>query len=400
VLRWVPPAHSPVRLASVAAAAAGYRFGEDPRLRLERILRRAYDAQCAVLTGSGTQALELAIRAAWQLRPGSDTVALPSFGCYDLASAAVGAGAGIALYDLDPGSLGPDLASLEACLAGGVRVAVIAPLYGIPVDWETLEALADRYGALLIEDAAQGHGASWRHRPLGSLGRLSVLSFGRGKGWTGGGGGALLLRGEGMMAQVQVTRPGSSASPLAAAAAQALLSRPYLYALPRSLPALALGETRYHPPAPIRCMGAGPAALVLASRSEAAIEGAARRSAAERIRDALGGEYEGRLPVPPVESRPGFLRFPILLPDGLRSLSHPGRGLRLGAAAAYPSTLADLPQVRERLEGGPSEWPGARRLVRELVTLPTHGRVREGDERALLRLVPPRPPARSPLDAN
>ncbi len=108
-------------------------------------------------------------------------MALPAFTCYDIASAAVGAGVRVALYDVDPDTLGPDPASLERVLAAGAGAVVAGPLYGVPLEWDALRALADRHGALLIEDAAQGHGASWRGRPLGSLGDLSVLSFGRGK---------------------------------------------------------------------------------------------------------------------------------------------------------------------------------------------------------------------------
>ena len=52
--------------------------------------------------------------------------------------------------------------------------------------------IAERHGLAVVEDAAQGLGATWRGRPLGSFGDVSVLSFGRGKGWTGGVGGALL----------------------------------------------------------------------------------------------------------------------------------------------------------------------------------------------------------------
>src|SRR5439155_325596 len=89
----------------------------------------------------------------------------------------------------------PELDSLTAALTAGARLVVVTSLYGVPVQWRAVLECAAAVGAAVIEDAAQGFGASWLGRPLGSLGAVSVLSFGRGKGWTGGRGGALLARG-------------------------------------------------------------------------------------------------------------------------------------------------------------------------------------------------------------
>ena len=66
---------------------------------------------------------------------------------------------------------------------------VVAYLYGIPFDTAPVRAAAGAVGAWLIEDAAQGAGASFRGRALGAFGDLSMLSFGRGKGVTAGRGG-------------------------------------------------------------------------------------------------------------------------------------------------------------------------------------------------------------------
>src|SRR6266550_976971 len=188
-------AYSPVTAAaSLRAAAQTLHLGDDPRPRLRALLQREYDSRSVVLCGSGTQALTIAIREARRRVDPASPVALPAYSCFDVASAAVGADVRVSFYDLDPDTLGPDLSSLERVFRSGAGTAVIAPLYGLPIDWVPLAALAREYGAILIEDAAQGHGARWDGRPLGTLGDISTLSFGRGKGWTGGNGGALLTR--------------------------------------------------------------------------------------------------------------------------------------------------------------------------------------------------------------
>ena len=186
-----PATHLPQAFPSIFHAAVD-ALGEDPRGRLRAFLAERYLADEVVLVDSGTHALELAIRTAHAAIANRSsgsvpplTVALPAYSCYDLATAVIGANAQVELYDVNPQTLGPETRSFEAALGAGATVAVVAPLYGVPVDWDACSAVAARFGAVLIEDAAQGQGASWRGVPLGGVGGLSVLSFGRGKGWTG-----------------------------------------------------------------------------------------------------------------------------------------------------------------------------------------------------------------------
>src|SRR6185436_12116325 len=78
----------------------------------------------------------------------------------------------------------------------GVSAVVVAPLFGYPVDFPAVQSIADAAGVLVIEDAAQGAGATLNGVRVGALGTVSILSFARGKGTTGGSGGALLVRGD------------------------------------------------------------------------------------------------------------------------------------------------------------------------------------------------------------
>ncbi len=162
--------------------------------QLSTLLRRRYHSDHVVLCDSGTSALILALRVASDGAP-KPLVALPAYGCYDLATAAIAVGADVVLFDLDPETLAPDPVSFARALQRGPCAVVVAYLYGIPFDAAALSRQAAEVGAILIEDAAQGFGASVADTPCGGIGPLSVLSFGRGKGVTGGGGGALLMRG-------------------------------------------------------------------------------------------------------------------------------------------------------------------------------------------------------------
>jgi dTDP-4-amino-4,6-dideoxygalactose transaminase len=359
--------------------------------RAEELLAREFRAERAVLVDSGRSALRLAIQRSLPAEGrGKRVVALPAFQCYEVATAAVGVDCGMALYDIDPATLGPDMASLELALRAGASAVVIAPLYGVPVAWEPIAELVSRYRATAIEDAAQSHGASWKGAPLGSLGKISVVSFGRGKGWTGGGGGALLLRGAPAIhaaAAATLERPGAAAelTVVAATVLQALFGRARLYGIPASIPSLALGETRYHQPTPPRACSGFSAALIRRTLVAAADEATARRDNAELWMRILPAALLSRVPRAPGGGVAGYLRFPLRLrqDDARRALSE---GRAAGVAPSYPLPLSELEAVRPRLISPDATYPGAAALARELVTLPTHSRVADHDRAVILRL--------------
>ena len=147
--------YSPVPLRGLAAATAAALGGNRHSLdQLDLLLRREYASDEVLLCGSGTQAIQLAIQNGRDEIGRQVAVALPAFSCFDVASAAVGAKGPVILYDLDPLSLSPDLESLERALAAGARIVVVAPLYGIPVDWDAIQDLASSHGATLAQRIA------------------------------------------------------------------------------------------------------------------------------------------------------------------------------------------------------------------------------------------------------
>jgi perosamine synthetase len=384
------PVYSPLSLRSLAAAVVRQLAdGAGAADELERTLRTEYGAKQAVLVGSGTQALLLALRSAMAATR-TRRVALPAFSCFDVAAAAVGADAGISLYDLDPVTLGPDMASLERELMAGARVVVASPLYGIPVDWDALSALCARHGAILIEDAAQGHGARWRSSRLGSLGAISVISFGRGKGWSGGGGGAVLYRAvEPPPAEWIAGVGGGAAKSLARSTVQWGLGRPSTYWLPASIPWLGLGATRYHAVDAVQDAPALAVPLVLATRAAADEEALVRRRVAAELIEGLRASRATPV-VAPEGSEPGYLRLPLRAHGALADVRARERARRLGIMPSYPAPLASLAAVRPRLQSGGDVWPGADELVRTLLTVPTHSHVTPAEVERIVRFFTPR----------
>ena len=376
------PAHSPILGGAVLRAALrGVSGGADSRDRLSALVAGHCAARRVTLVGSGTQALQAAIEIGFAARCQRHVgrVALPAFSCFDVASAAVGAGATIVTYDVDPTTLQPDYDSLARALAEGAQVVVVAGLYGVPIDWHSVESCVAPHGAIAIEDAAQGFGAACRGRPAGSAGALAVLSFGRGKGWTGGSGGAVLVhdptltpfaeaREDALLDEDRASRSVTSML------AQWMLGRPSLYAVPHALPWLALGTTRYREPRAPRRLHRVAADLLLASREAALDEARTRRRNARTLMHSLGASRHVTTIRQVPDCDAGHLRFPFLSSRFAADGDTRSRGARLGIVPSYPMTLGELPAVRSRLTSRRST-PGAQTLVRSLFTAPTHSMV-------------------------
>ena len=344
---------------------------------LDAELREAFGASEVVLVDSGTSALAMALRAS---TPEGGVVALPAYACVDIGAAAIHARLRVRLYDVDPATLSADLDSVSRVLGAGVDTIVVSHLYGYPADVPAVTALATAHGASVIEDAAQGAWGSLGGKRLGAFGPLAVLSFGRGKGMTGGGGGALLAIGErapdALIAySTRIAAPASSLRTLAVTTAQWALGRPSLYALPSAVPSLHLGETIYHPAHDPRSITLASAALVRAALARADSDLAVRHRNAEVLELAARNSRDVTAIRSLAGAEPGYLRFPVRLADTrTRNREQPA----LGIVHGYPDTLAELAELRSSLIGDET-LPGARELQRSIVTLPTHSLMSEKD---------------------
>ena len=382
-----PPVHSPLSLSALTGGfAAALLPGAASRARARVLgkLGEEYGARAVLLADSGTSALALALRLAGQAAPGP--VALPAFSCYDIASAADAAEVPFLLYDLDPATLAPEPESLSKALGSGATAVVIVHLFGVPVDLAPVRNAMSAAPAILIEDAAQAVGAVLGERPAGAHGQLAVLSFGRGKGTTGGRGGALLVHDprlvdgcKALESEITETRDSAAGGLLV----QWALARPAVYAVPLSLPFLRLGETVYHAPARPRRMGRFGLGVLARTQALAAAEATVRRAHAARLLAAATSVPGVRgYPARP-GAEPGYLRFPLLLPAHAVAAGRTSQARRLGIWPSYPQSLADLPGFGERRLNRDDEFPGARILAERLVTLPVHSQLRPDDVAAL-----------------
>ena len=124
---------------------------------------------------SGTAALTIMLRAAG-IGPG-DEVIVPAHTFIASALAVHHAGAVAAYVDVDRGTGLIDHDAVEAAISPATAAVLAVHLYGQACAMESLRALAKRHGLLILEDAAQAHGATYRGARAGSLGHAAAFSF-------------------------------------------------------------------------------------------------------------------------------------------------------------------------------------------------------------------------------
>ena len=174
--------------------------------RFEYDLAQYSGAKYAVATVNGTAALHIALKLAGVIQ--DDEVLIPALTFVATANAVMYCNAVPHFVDSEENTLGIDVAKLRRylldhtkiiagqcvnTLTGGiVRAVVPMHTFGHPVDMDGLLDLASEFKLVVVEDAAESLGSTYKGKNTGTLGRLGVLSFNGNKTITTGGGGAIL----------------------------------------------------------------------------------------------------------------------------------------------------------------------------------------------------------------
>ena len=171
----------------------------EPVERFESDFARYIGAKHAIGVGSGLSAIELAL-AAHGIGSGDEVItAANTYIATVLAISAVGATP--VLVDADPMTYLIDPAAAAAAVTSRTRAIVPVHLYGQPVDLDAIMALAGRHNLVIVEDAAQAHGARYRGRTIGSFGNTAAFSFYPSKNLGACGDGGMIVTDDGQIAE-------------------------------------------------------------------------------------------------------------------------------------------------------------------------------------------------------
>lgn len=158
----------------------------------------------ALLTHSCTAALEMAAILC-NLKPG-DEVIMPSFTFVSTANAVVLRGATPVFVDIDHRSLNIDPDQVEAAITPHTRAIFAVHYAGFPAEMDRLNQIAQTHGLMVIEDAAQALGSTYKGRPAGCLGDIAAFSFHETKNIISGEGGAITVNRQDLVERAEIIR--------------------------------------------------------------------------------------------------------------------------------------------------------------------------------------------------
>jgi dTDP-4-amino-4,6-dideoxygalactose transaminase len=147
-----------------------------------------------LLTTSCTHALEMSAILA-NIKTG-DEIIMPSYTFVSTANAFVLRGAKIVFVDIRPDTMNIDECLIEAAITEKTKAIVPVHYAGVACEMDAILAIAKKYNLKIIEDAAQGIGAKYKEKMLGSIGDMGCYSFHETKNISCGEGGAILIKDE------------------------------------------------------------------------------------------------------------------------------------------------------------------------------------------------------------
>ncbi|MDQ7949306.1 MAG: DegT/DnrJ/EryC1/StrS family aminotransferase [Pedobacter sp.] len=173
----------------------GWISSEGPFVeRFEQEFSAYVDRKFGVAVANGSAALDIAVQALGLAE--GDEVIMPAFTIISPAFSVVRVGAVPVLVESDPLTFNMDVSLIEAKITPKTKAIIVVHIYGFPVDMDPVLELCEKHGLLLIEDAAEMHGQTYKGKKCGSFGDMSIFSFYPNKHITTGEGGMIVCNNE------------------------------------------------------------------------------------------------------------------------------------------------------------------------------------------------------------
>jgi len=355
--------------AAVASALEGRVAGDGPiGQRVEKRLADSLKAERVLLTTSCTHAMELALLAL-DVGPGQE-VLCPSFTFVSTANAVLRVGARPVFVDIEDATLGLDPEDAERRVTS--HTAALMPVHyaGVAPDMDALLDLAGRRGLKVVEDAAQGLGARWRGRALGTLGDGGCFSFHESKNVTCGEGGALVIGDPELARRAEVIREKGTNR------AAFLRGEVDKYTWVAEGSSYVLSDVL---------------AAILEAQLDKLPEIEARRAAVEgRYRAGLeewAGRAGVRLPSSPPECESNHHLFHLLYPDGVSRDRALATLRQRGVMATFHYVPLHSAPQGQAIGAHDTSLPVTDRVAATLLRLPLHPRLSEDDVDYVIEVV-------------
>ena len=386
VRRTLPPAAAEVTAGALLRAAAGIVVGKRYMRRVESQLKQYFGVRYVFLTSSGKSALTLILRALKNLA-NKRQVVIPAYTCFSVPAAVTRAGLDVRLCDIDPETFDFDYGCLEKTITGRTLCVVPTHLFGLPSDMTRVARLCNRDEVFVVEDAAQAMGGRYHDELLGTIGDVGFFSLARGKTITCGSGGVIVTNSDRIGRAIAQEYDGAGDPTIAETLRDflcLLLMRvfvhPRVFWVPKAIPWLGLGQTRYDVGFPIKRLSGVNAGALHAWQDRLSRTLRARADTATYFGAALGLQALRRASASPA-------RLPVVMEsrdarDRIYSLSEE-QGLGLGVM--YPTAINAIEELRAGFGG--QKAPAAELVAERLLTIPTHHLLSDRDKRAVCELL-------------
>jgi perosamine synthetase len=398
MFRFVPPAGSPLKINQVLhSMGVEMPSNRDAQERLQPIAGRLGVRHILGMC-SGRAALWLALKSLQRLQPARDVVAVPAYTCFSVPAAIVRAGLKVYPVEIEPKSLDFDPAGLAALRDTKLLCIIPCNLFGFPNNISAVRKTAQESGAFVIDDAAQALGSTRDGRRAGVRGDVGIYSLGRGKS-LGSVGGGLVVTDSDEIAEAIHSEAAALVDGLSATTGGMLLLKMFSYSLcihprlfwiPNSLPFLKLGTTEFEPSFTISKMHPLTAALLEQQLLEE-LDGInqIRRANAKAITSGLRGSCDFEVPTEEEDSKPTFVRLPVVARDRATRDRAVGllRDAGIGAAPFYPAAICDIPGIERYKSERNLHCVHAEELGQQLFTLPVHPFVEPQDIRRMVDIL-------------
>ena len=299
----------------------------------------------AVAVANGTAALDLILRA-YGIRQGDEVITTP-FSFIATANAVLYQGARPVFVDIDPETYNLDPNRVLEAITPRTRAIIAVHLYGHPADMKPLQEIAQDHRLILVEDAAQAHGALYQGKKVGGLGDAAAFSFYPTKNMTTGEGGMVTTNDKKLAEKIRLLRNHGQA--------EKYLHVELGYNLRMTSIAAAIGRAQL--------------------RKLEAMNEARRRNAAA-LTEVLQ-RVQGI--VPPTEkhwARHVYHQYVIRItndyPLTRDELAARLREKEVATAVHYPRTIPDQPLYKRLRIDCVDGCPNARQAAREVLSLPVH----------------------------
>jgi len=385
IQRTLPPVAAPVSPRSLFHGLMALLSGQDETGKRLEELKVYFNVRHTFLVSSGKAALYLILTALKSLSPERRQVVIPAYTCFSVPSAVVKAGLEVVPCDIDPETFDFDYGELESVLDVQKLCVVPTHLFGMPADMDRISEICRRKKILLVEDAAQAMGGTYRGQKLGTLGDVGFFSLGRGKNITCGAGGIVVTDSDDIAEAV--SREDRKLGPprffeevkdLCTLLLMTAFLHPSLYWLPAGIPSLGLGQTLFHDDFPVRRLSRMKVAILKDWRNH--LERLNRHRSQMTVswiaRLGLDGKRKESFPC---------LRMPVLVdsPSFREKLWSTSAKRGLGISPFYPSPISEISQLRGLWNG--NTFASAKRVSERLLTFPTHAFVSEKDQDEIMK---------------